>query len=802
MPALTPLRFLSLTTALCAATLGASEKNPAGGNPMDLDPPPSVVVPPAPHLTVAESLASFEVEKGFTVSPLIAEPLIVDPVAMAIDEDGRLFVVEMRGYMIDTEGKGEDVPIGRISVHEEPDAQGIYQKHAVFLDNLLLPRAISFASKALVFADQNALYVVPRVGGKAVGPAQVIDPAYAGAGNVEHRSSGCMLALDNWYYSGACGYRYRQRNGRWERDITEAHGQWGISQDDYGRLMTNNNSLAMQGEILPPTDSLRNPGYKWRHKSSYFAPDNLVYPIRVNPGCNRAYIRSGGKDGGFHQEVGDDWKLRTYTAGCAPIIYRGGAFGSANDSIFVPEPAGNLVMRYTATHEDSGTTQVAHATPGHPFFASTDERFRPVYTYVGPSGELYVVDMHKGILQHKAYMTPYLKRQVHERHLEDEAPTGYGRIYKLVSSAAATPAPHPTMSTQSSTEVMAYLASPNSWWRETAQRVLIERGGATMVSPLAALAGTSENPLARVHALWTLEGLGAITVPVLESAAKSSTPRVVAEAIRLAETLAGTPQAEAAGLLLKTLVASAKAPEILTQAALSVGPLATGGSASAWLAVVDLASKHGNEPLIRDALLSGLGGGEADAISKLDGHADAPKELITELKASAKARQEMKPEQLSRAPKVMLLLNAAETAKQAKANTMPLGQSKFLEICAVCHSPDGKGLFGLGPPLAQSEWITGAKKTGVRIALLGLAGPVSVSGKIYKAPDIMPLMPGLSFNLKDEEIAAVLTYIRASFGNGADAVVPADVDAERKALGARGEPFTPEELSGATPAAK
>lgn len=802
MSALTPLRFLSLTLALVAATLTAAEKNPVSGNPMDLDPPASVIVPPAPHLTVAESLAAFEVEKGFQISPLIAEPLIVDPVAMAIDEDGRLFVVEMRGYMIDTEGKGEDIPIGRISVHEDPDAQGAYQKHAVFLDNLLLPRAISFASKSLVFADQNSLYVVPRVGGKATGAAQVIDPTYAGAGNVEHRSSGCMLALDNWYYSGACGFRYRLRNGRWERDITEAHGQWGISQDDYGRLMTNNNSLAMQGESLPPTDSLRNPGYKWKRKTSYLAPDNLVFPIRVNPGCNRAYIRSGGKDGGFHQEVGDDWRLRTYTAGCAPIIYRGGAFGSANDSILVPEPAGNLVMRYTATHEDSGMTQVAHANPGHAFLASTDERFRPVYTYVGPSGELYVVDMHKGILQHKAYMTPYLKRQVHERHLEDESPTGYGRIYRLTASAGgpAAAVQHPTMSTQSPSEIMAYLSSPNSWWRETAQRVLIERGGATMVSPLAVLAGSSENPLARVHALWTLEGLGGLTVPVLESAAKSANPRVVAEVIRLAETLAGTPQAEAAGLLVKTLTASAKSAEVLTQAALSAGPLATGGSASAWLAVVDLATKHASDALIRDALMSGLGGGETDALAKLEGHADASKELITDLKASASARQGMKPELLSRAPKVMLLQSAAETAKQAKANTMPLGQSKFLEICAVCHSPDGKGLFGLGPPLAQSEWVTGAKKTGVRIALLGLAGPVTVSGKLFKAPDIMPLMPGLAFNLKDEEIAAVLTYIRSSFGNAGDAVTAADVDAERKVIGSRGEPFTPEELSGTAPA--
>ncbi len=797
-PGVATLAALAALLALSLpAALAASDKSSGA---MDIDPPPAVNNIPAPHLTVAEALSSFEIEKGFAVGAIISEPAIIDPVAMAIDEDGRLFVVEMRGYMLDTEGKGEDSPLGRISVHEEPDANGIYQKHAVFLDNLVLPRAISLCSHGVVFADQNSLYVVPRAGAKATGTPQVIDPAYAGAGNVEHRSSGCLLGLDNWYYSANCGFRYRYRNNRWERDITEAHGQWGISQDDYGRMMTNNNSLAMQGDVLPPTESLRNPAFKWRHKISYLAPDNLVFPIRVNPGCNRAYIRSGGKDGGFHQEVGDDWKLRTYTAGCAPLIYRGGAFGAANDSIFVPEPAGNLVMRYSRVHEDSGSTQVAHAIPGHSFFASTDERFRPVYTYVGPAGELYVVDMHKGILQHKAYMTPYLKRQVKERKLEDEGPAGYGRIWRITATAplaaTAAAAARPAMGAQASPELLPYLGSTCSWWRETAQRVLIERGGPTMIAPLAALAASSDNPLLRVHALWTLEGLGGLTVPMLEGAAKLAAPRVVAEIMRLAEGFAGTPQAEAAGALLKTLQAGGTSAEVQLAAALYSGTLAVGGSASAWQVVGELGKLR--DPLLRDALLSGLGGGEAEAAKRLESGGD--KDLLADLKQSASARAGLKPEALSRAPKVMLLLTAADSAKQNKALALPPGQTKFLEICAVCHSPDGKGMFGLGPPVAGSEWVTGEKKSALRIILTGLGGPISVGGKAFKQPDIGPLMPGLAFNLKDEEIAGVLTYLRTAFGNSADAVTAAEVAAERKELGGRSEPFTAEELSGKAPA--
>jgi mono/diheme cytochrome c family protein len=804
MPSQTAIATALLATALCLGPLAAQDAaKPAGANPMDLDPPASVAIPPAPHLTVAQSLASFQLESGYEIAPILSEPAVVDPISMAIDEDGRLFVVEMRGFMPDTEGTGEDAPIGRISVHEDPDASGAYRKHTVFIDNLVLPRCVNFCAGGVLFSDQTSLYFVPRVGAKAVGPPQVIDPAYSGNGAVEFRSSGLMLALDNWYYSGSCTMRYRLRAGRWERDLSEHRGEWGMTQDDYGRLLTNNNSLAMQGEILPPSATLRNPAFKWRRKDFWYAPDNNVFPIRVNPGCNRAYIRAGGKDGGFRQEVGDDWKLLRYTAGCGPLIYRGGAFGAqGNDSIFVPEPAGNLVMRYRAAHQDAGTTQVVHATPGRAFLASTDERFRPVNTYVGPMGELYIVDLHKGILQHRAAITPYLKRQIHERHLDDENPTGYGRIWRVTAAMpGSTPAaPCPALSTLTPPELVGYLASPISWRRETAQRLLIEHGGTTAVAALSALATTSDNPLARVHALWTLEGLGVLTVPVLQAAAKTTAARLVAETIRLAETFAGSAQDEAAGQLVAAQAGAAgplaKSPDVELQAALSAGPLAVGGSTSAWQLVIDLATHRGADALIRDALVSGLGGGEAEAAKRLGAAANVSKELLADLAAASTARQTMKPQALSRAPVPLLVQGGTDLAKQPKAAALPLGQAKFLEICAGCHGPEGAGLFALGPPLAQSEWVHGQKRTALRIVLLGLTGPITVAGKHFQTPDILPLMPGLSFNLSNAEIAAILTYLRANFGNQADAVSADDVDGERKQLSGRGVPYTPEELTG------
>ncbi len=360
-------------------------------------------------------------------------------------------------------------------------------------------------------------------------------------------------------------------------------------------------------------------------------------------------------------------------------------------------------MRYREAHQDSGTTQVTHANPGHAFLASTDERFRPVNTYVGPMGELYIVDLHKGILQHRAAITPYLKRQIHERHLEDENPTGYGRIWRVTATAAGTKAaaPCPALSTLAPSELVGYLASPISWRREAAQRLLIERGGTTAVAALSALATSSDNPLARVHALWTLEGLGALTVPVLQAAAKATSMRLVAETIRLAETFAGGAQDEAAGQFVAALTReagpAAKSPEVELQAALSAGPLAVGGSSSAWQTVVDLAARRGADALIRDALLSGLGGGEAEAAKRLGTAANVSKELLADLAAAAATRQGMKPQALARAPVPLLVQGGSDIAKQPKAAALPLGQAKFLEICAGCHGPEGAGLFALGP---------------------------------------------------------------------------------------------------------
>src|SRR5207253_9743738 len=106
------------------------------------------------------------------------------------------------------------------------------------------------------------------------------------------------------------------------------------------------------------------------------------------------------------------------------------------------------------------------------FLASSYERFRPVNLTLGPDGAIYVVDMHHGLLQHRAYLTPYAREKYLKRELDKYLMTG--RIYRIVPDGAKL-YPRPQLSKATSAELVDALAHPNGWWRDTAQRLLVER---------------------------------------------------------------------------------------------------------------------------------------------------------------------------------------------------------------------------------------------------------------------------------------------------------------------------------------
>lgn len=456
--------------------------------------------PPSPPLSPGETLKSFQLVGGFRIELIAHEPMVQDPVAVSFDEDGRLWVAEMRGYMTNLKGDGEHEPTGRVSVLEDIDGDGVMDRGTVFLDGLVLPRAIANVKDGALIADFRKLIFAEDLDGDGKADRiRTVDPDYSGAGNVEHSPNGLLRGLDNWYYNAKSRSRYRLQGSRWVEEETEFRGQWGITQDDFGRLFYNYNWDQLRGDFVPPNTFNRNP----HHQPSTginepVATNQTVFPIRMNTSVNRGYRPGVLDDGG---------KLYEFASACAPLIYRGDQFPSEfRGNAFVCGPGANIVKRNVLI-EDGARVSAKHAYDDREFLASTDERFRPVALSNGPDGALYVVDMYRGVIQHRDYMTTHLRNEIVSRKLD--TPINHGRIYRIVSTAGEAPASAERLSQASDLELVERLSYSNGWIRDTAQRLLVERNAVAAAPRITSLANSPESsPRARIHALWTLEGLG------------------------------------------------------------------------------------------------------------------------------------------------------------------------------------------------------------------------------------------------------------------------------------------------------
>lgn len=837
----------------------------------DMAPPPAHwKIPAAPVVSPADAAATMSLEEGFALDLVASEPMLKDPVALAFDGNGRIWVAEMVGYMPDIDGKMEDSTYGRFSVLEDTDGDGKADKHTVFLEKFLLPRAVALVDndKTLLFADNEKLYeagiLIDEKGSIKAGEVKVVDEAYAERGNPEHKPNGLMRALDNWIYNAKCDQRYKKVNGVWIKEKTEERGQWGITQDQYGRIFTNSNSNLISVEEIAPGLRVRNPNYTFRTPVTSTIKDQQLWPARINPGVNRGY-----QDGTLDED-GYLWKP---TAASGAVFYRGDQFPKDYaGSLFITEPAGNLVKRAVMTEGPNGIRTVKSAFTGSEFLASTDERSRMVNAYTAPDGSLYLIDLYRGIIQHKEYMTSYLRAQVLDRKLDQHI--GLGRLWRVRHTGGKPLAAAPKMQEESSADLVAHLSHPNGWWRDTAQRLLVERGDKSVVPALQALINGGQDELAAIHALWTLEGLGALDPGILATALALPQPRAVAEAVRAAESFAGTEKASEAFALLAPLSKSENL-HVRRQIAASLGLF--GETAVPVLAT--LVKEQEKDLLTGDLAVSGLSGRELSLFKALPTKHNlrAPlietlvkrndKKELTELAAlltdptefRALARATATQRRNDEAQALLSLIADAKTAtatrkaliegllaggKDKKFKPMPvkglkplelatknglvddktrkqlaalfkvgtgeeevflltdahraqfkLGETHYQRICLGCHQIHGNGQQYIAPPLVGSEWVLESEKRLVSIIMDGLMGPIEVLGKTYTVPEIQPMMPGLRANpdFTDEQLAAIATYVRNAWGNGAPPVAVETVTRYRESVAPRA-PWTPEEL--------
>src|SRR5256885_12650682 len=419
---------LFLLAILVALNLWAQQGDP--GDETQTPRVPRELIPSAPPLPPEQALKSFKVQSGFRIELVAAEPLVHNPIQIAFDPEGRLWVLEMRGYMPNIEGKGEFEKVGSVAVLEDTDGDGKMDKRTVFLDGLLMPRAQALVRGGALVAEPPNLWFCRDTNDDlrcdektlvASDYATEDDPKLGARASPEHASNGLLRALDNWIYSANHTTRFRNTEGAWQREPTIFRGQWGISQDDFGRLFYNSNEDPLRADFVPSTYLGRNPHYRSAAGVNVqLYDDKAVWPVRVNPGVNRGY-RPG--------QLRPDGTLATFTAACAPLVYRGENFPREFEgNVFVCEPTGNLINRYLV--EGEGVSfRAKNACDKAAFLASSDERFRPVNLNNGPDGCLYIVDLYHGILEHRLYITSYLRQQILDRGLDQH--TGLGRIYQI-----------------------------------------------------------------------------------------------------------------------------------------------------------------------------------------------------------------------------------------------------------------------------------------------------------------------------------------------------------------------------------
>jgi len=814
-------------------------------------------IPPAPIRTPDEEAKTFKLPPGFRMELVANEPMVEEPIAMTFDPDGRAYVVELRAYMPDINGTGELDPIGRIVRLEDTDGDGRFDKRTIFLDNLVIPRAVGLAGDGVLVAEPPTVWFCRDKDGDGVCDEKTAVFTDYGQRNPnpEHMANGLTWALDNWYYNADWNARFRYSKGKFLRDGVAARGQWGINQDDTGRLFYNSNSSMLHTDLFPSQYLTRNPYFPSPPGANVLIAKNNVYPGRVNPGVNRGYT----------EDVNLEGKLQRVTAACGPTIYRGDQFPAEfRGNAFVCEPSGNLVSRQVLTQSGLNLSAKSVQHDGVDFLTSTDERFRPVSLYNSPDGSMYVVDLYHGILQHRAYLSAYLADQVRKRDL-DKNDGHRGRIWRIVHESAK-PVPAPRLSKAPVAELVKQLSNDNGWWRDTAQRLLVERQDPAAESPLNDIVSGEtkvSNPLAKLHALYALQGLDKLDDDTIAEAVKDPDPRVRVAAMRVGEVL--VRKHIGAGILdaiqtLKDDPDPAVQMQILVMASPDVPELVPLGN--------HILAAHLNEPIFRCAAIAGAAGRELEVLQALvkDKEFEAAPVQAQDKLLNDLAECVLRGRSPDRIDKVFELVSEQPAARQqallagiveAVAPT-PAGKrnqpvvTRHLRIlkepgglAKLTASDDRKvadlakraegGLSWPGkpgdttPPLtpltpeqqkhfvagretfsticAQCHQHSGLGQDGVAPPLVDsewVLGPqervarIALNGvhgpiKVGKATVDME-MPGL-FALTDEEIASVLTYIRREWGHEGSPISPETVAKVRAASVDRGgTQWTAEEL--------
>ena len=499
-----------------------------------------------------EELATFRLHSGFHAELVACEPQIMDPVAMAFDQNGRLYVCEMRGYPNDGYGTGH-ITSGCIKLLEDRDGDGFYETATVFADGLRFPTSVMpWKNGVLVSVAPDLIYLEDS---KRDGKADVKKILYTGFGvdNIQQLLNSLQWGLDNWVYActGASGgtitcpekpdfkpVTLGNRGIRFHPETPgslepmSGGGQFGLSPDAFQHWFVNTNSQHIRQIILPDHYLRRNPGMA--------APSPVLDIAEHGPACKvyrispfeqwrveRTTRRASGPDAKRFPQT--ELVPGGYiTSACSPLVYEADTFpADYRGCVFICEPANNLIMR-DRLEENGPIFKATRPDKEQEFFASTDNCCRPVNLTLGPDGCIYVVDFYREVIETPRSLPDDMKKvlplQTQNRgRIWRITPDGVGKMQK------------PQLGKMTSAELVPLLADANMWTRLTAQRLLVERQDKLAAPAIAKLFETSKSAPGRAHALWTMRGLGSLTDKSISSALNDESAGVCEQGLRLGE---------------------------------------------------------------------------------------------------------------------------------------------------------------------------------------------------------------------------------------------------------------------------
>ncbi|WP_157899019.1 DUF7133 domain-containing protein [Luteitalea pratensis] len=750
---------------------------------IDTAPPPAHwKIPPAPVRSPDESMRMMDLQPGFRIELVASEPLVQDPIAFAFDHRNQLWVLEWPSYNWPLHDvlpglEPQPTPVSRLVVLKDTDGDGRMDTRTVFAQ-MDWPRGIQLVDGGvLVFALPEIVVLRDTDGDDKADLREVLQGGLPIPVNPHLAPSSPSWTLDNWTYGLQVDQRLRLA-GDTTLKVPSGRlaGQWGMSHDDFGRLFFSYNQDHIRGSLVPAAYATRNPHYTASAGVDVrVGMDNDVWPHAITPGVNR------------RAQLRDDGRLAAFTANAAPSVYRGDQFPEAyRGNVFVGESAGRLIRRSVLTERD-GIITGKNAYAEREFLFSHDERFRPVFSATGPDGALYVADMYRGIIEGHIFMTTFLRNQIVERGLQHPF-GGMGRIYRIVHEGR----PLGTLPTIAPGNVAAWvpvLAHPNGHWRDMAQRMLVASRSKAVVPAVRTLAMSHEDPRVRLHGLWTLEGLGGADDDLVRARLTDTSPHVRIAALRVAEgRLPAAAMRRAVMALADDSDVSVRRQVLYTLGASDASDV---GDARMRLLRRDVAA-----PFVIDAFMSGLAGREAQTLDTVvrspSWASDRPEHralvtaLATAISNEGRAEQVAALRRLSsesnagvpwQREAVLEGVQASNRARQPATTAAPprdaataalveQGRAAYA-LCAACHQADGRGLPSLAPPLAGSPRVTGPPDALVDIVLRG-----------RDEDPAYPSMPPLAA-LPDDQLSAILTYVRQAWGNAAPAISADAVRARR-----------------------